>query len=91
MRDGHVWSAPVDVARQAQHRVAVLEEPLRRGVEHLPDSASRSIAAGPASTGRATHSPIIGTWPARKIGQEASSRRARLAATGAGSPSVPER
>ena len=38
------------------------------------------MAPAPRSTGRATHSPIIGTCPARKTGQAASSSRARLAA-----------
>ncbi len=66
----------------------------RSAVGYMTVSASGlSGPSAPAlrSTGSATHSPIIGMWPARKIGHAASSRRARFCAISSGSSPVPER
>jgi colanic acid biosynthesis glycosyl transferase WcaI len=59
--------------------------------EFDPTPASPTAAPTPRMTGSATHSPIIGMWPASKIGQAADSRTSRLACSRSGSSFVPDR
>ena len=91
--DAHVLVGARDRAGQAEDGVAVLQQPLGGGVQHLLGDrvADRRSDPAPRITGRATHSPIIGTCPARKIGHATYSRARRLAASRSGSSSVPER
>lgn len=64
MRDRHVLVGPLRLSRQAQHGVTVLEQALRGRYMTFSLSGwfgSKGSAPAERSTGRATHSPIIGT------------------------------
>src|SRR5882757_6942629 len=75
------WSAPVEAP--GRRSTASQWVSRRSAVGYMICCAIGSptlLPPAPCNTGRATHSPIIGRWPARKIGQAASSRQVRVIA-----------